>query len=162
MNLLVNEKRSFQLGVSYFLRNAKSKPDNYTSGAFPALFTLGLSEIVLDQIVSYQFLYGKMINLTESGHVRLNFSGGIGYAVLTEPSNWKPIHNSGGWASNYSYDIQKHKKLCLLVNPKFEFPLSRVVGLSLSPMLAINSERTFVGVGFGTIIGRLRTSQLSW
>lgn len=43
-----------------------------------------------------------------------------------------------------------------IVNPKIEFPFNRFYGLTISPMLQVNKDRIYVGIGIGQMIGFLR------
>lgn len=154
MNLVIDGKYSFQIGGSSHIREAKSQPEDYSSGLV-GIFTLGFAQLHYDQMDNYQILFGRIYNANESGNIRFNLAGGIGYTIITEPTNWKRVSGFtlGG---NYTYDIEKQHTISLIFNPKVEFPLSRIIGLTVSPMLQINMDRVFVGIGVGTMIGLLR------
>lgn len=154
LNYVFNEKYSFQIGYSGYTRESKSQPEDYTSGLV-GIFTLGLSEFHFDNMENYQFLAGKIYSLNESGTIRLNMSGGIGYTIISEPTNWRRI-SGFTLGENYTYDMDKHKTVSLIINPKVEFPFTRFFGLTISPMLQINKDRTFIGIGIGLMIGLLR------
>ncbi|HSP84008.1 MAG TPA: hypothetical protein VLN72_09800, partial [Gillisia sp.] len=57
---------------------------------------------------------------------------------------------------NYSYEYHKYHTVSLIINPKIEFPITRIYGLTLSPMILINKDRTYMGIGVGHMIGLLR------
>ena len=57
---------------------------------------------------------------------------------------------------NYTWNYKTHNTLSLIINPKIEFPFTRFYGLTISPMLQINKDRTYVGIGIGQMIGLLR------
>lgn len=156
MNLVIDGKYSFQIGGSGHIREAKSQPADYNSGVLLVIFTLGFAQYLhYDQMDNYQILFGRICNANESGNIRMNLAGGIGYTIITEPTNWKPV-SGFPLGPNYTYDIEKHYTISLIFNPKVEFPLSRIIGLTVSPMLQINKDRVFVGIGVGTMIGLLR------
>jgi hypothetical protein len=46
--------------------------------------------------------------------------------------------------------------MSLIINPKIEFPLTNFIGLSVSPMIQLNKDRTYYGIGFGTMLGKLK------
>lgn len=160
LNYIINEKYSFQIGYSGNIREAKSQPPDFNSGLV-GIFTLGFAQFHFDHMDNYQILVGKIYHLDERGHIRFNLAGGMGYTVITEPTNWEPV---AGFTlgNNYTYDTDRHSTVSLIINPKIEFPFTRIVGLTISPMLQINKDRTFIGIGFGTMIGLLRkkTNQL--
>jgi hypothetical protein len=154
LNYVYNEKYSFQAGISGLMRESKSTPDDFSSGMI-SLFTLGLSNLNhYDEMETYQILAGRVFKLNNS-NTRFNIAGGIGYTVLTEPINWKPVTDYT-LSENYTYDVNEHGMVSLIINPKFEFPFTRFFGLILSPMLQINGDRTYVGLGVGAIGGLLR------
>ena len=154
LNYVINEKYSFQIGYSSHIRESKYEPEDYSSGLV-GIFTLGFGQLHFDQMDNYQILVGKIYNLNERGNIRFNLAGGIGYTIITEPTNWKPV-SGFTLGENYTYDIDKHSTISLIINPKIEFPFTRIFGLTISPMLQINKDRTFIGIGVGPMIGLLR------
>ncbi|WP_242082872.1 hypothetical protein [Aestuariivivens sediminis] len=64
--------------------------------------------------------------------------------------------NDAFLAENYTWDYKKHNAVSLIINPKIEFAFTRFYGLTISPMLQINKDRTYFGVGIGQMIGLLR------
>ena len=153
-NYVINEKYSFQIGYSGHIRDSKSVPQDYSSGLV-GIFSLGFGQLHFDQMDNYQILVGKIYNLDERGNIRFNLAGGIAYTVITEPTNWEPV-SGFTLGENYTYDIDKHSTISLIINPKIEFPFTRIIGLTISPMLQINKDRAFIGIGAGAMIGLLR------
>lgn len=155
LNYVLNEKYSFQAGISGLFRESKSKPEDFSSGIVGFL-SLGLSNILyLDEMENYQLLAGKIFMLNRSNTARLNLAGGIGYTVLTEPTNWKRVTDYT-IVENYTYDRITHGTISLIINPGIELPFSRYLGFTLSPMLQINKYRTYIGFGIEAMIGLLR------
>ncbi len=152
-NYVLKEKYSFKIGYSGFIRRPKSAPENYSSGLFGAL-TFGLAN-PYDQLENYQILAGRVYPLNKNGTIRANISLGLGFTVIREPTNWQPTGGSF-LGQNYSYDYHKYNTISLIINPKIEFPFTRFYGLSISPMIQINKDRTYFGIGFGQMIGLLR------
>lgn len=103
---------------------------------------------------NYHALAGKIFTLNQNETIRLNAMAGIGYTVLSEFTNWKPANDR--WGENYTYDRIEHDVISLIINPKFEFPFTPNVGLTASPMLQINKDRTYIGIGIGAMLGILR------
>ncbi len=155
MNLVIDGKYSVQIGGSFHMREAKSKPADYSPGLVGIFFLPVLALTLNDQMDNYQIMFGRIVNANESGKIRMNLAGGIGYTIIKEPTNWKPVSGFTLF-ENYTYDIEKYNTISLIFNPKVEFPLSRIIGLTISPMLQINMQRVFIGIGVGTMIGLLK------
>ena len=64
--------------------------------------------------------------------------------------------NGGFLAENYTYEYSKFNTVSLIISPKIEFPFSRIYGLTISPLIQINKDRTYLGVGIGQMMGLLR------
>jgi hypothetical protein len=156
LNGIINEKYSLQLGFSAHMRRARSQPDDYSSGLISDIFTLGLSEFHFDYMRNFQILFGKIFPMDDKGQIRLNLAGGVGYTVIKEPTNWQRVDYDDGFGPNYTFDTDKHSTVSLIINPRFEFPLTPVIGITLYPMLQINTDRTFFGIGAGLMLGYLR------
>ncbi len=148
VNYVFQEKYSLQLGYIGNIRSGKSRPENYRSGLFGFISPY-------DQLGTYKISVGKIYKLNEKGSIRANLLFGIGITSIREPSNWQ--RTDGGWFGyNYSWEYHKYNTVSLIINPKIEFPFTRFYGLTLSPMLQINKDRTYIGIGVGHMSGRLR------
>ncbi|GGD27605.1 hypothetical protein [Flavobacterium orientale] len=154
LNYVYQEKYSFKVGYTGNLRKPKSQPDDYSSG-LSSIFLFGLDN-PYDQMENYQIGVGRIYKLNKKGTIRLNASFGIGYTVIREPENWERVNDSGFLGENYSWNYSKYNTVSLILNPKIEFPFSRFYGLTLSPMLQINKDRTYFGIGIGQMLGLLR------
>ncbi|MGM1056554.1 MAG: hypothetical protein ACQEWG_11765 [Bacteroidota bacterium] len=108
-----------------------------------------------DQLINVQAKAGRIYRLNKSGTIRLNLMGGVAFTVIQEPYNWQPV-NSLFLTENYTYDTNSFNTMSFVFNPRVEFPFTRFYGLSLSPVLIINKDRTFWGLGIGHMIGLLR------
>ena len=158
LNYILDNNYSFQAGISGLFREPKSKPEDFTSG-FIGLFTFGFSNFLYyDEMDNYQILVGKIFKSNKSSTTRFNIAGGIGYTYLTEAINWKPVIDFT-IGDNYTYDIIKHGTISLIINPKVEFSFLRYFGITLSPLLQINKDRTYIGIGIGTMVGLLRNKK---
>ena len=155
LNYVLNEKYSFKLGYTGNLRKPKTLPEDFSTGV-TGILVWGLNH-PMDNFENYGASVGRIYKLNQSGTIRVNLSLGIGYSVITEPENWEKINNNlVHLQKNYSYDNVEHKAVSLIVNPKIEFPITRFFGFTISPMLQINKENTYFGVGIGTMIGLLK------
>jgi hypothetical protein len=155
-NYLYREKYSFKLGYIGNIRKAETLPYDYTSGLFKAML-LGFGTPV-DQLKHLHLGAGRIYDLNKKGTIRVNLSVGLGYTTIKEPGNWERT-GSHLLKENYSWNYDKYRSLSLIINPKIEFPLSRFYGLTLSPMLQLNKDRTYVGIGVGQMIGLLRSKK---
>jgi len=154
LNYVFKEKYSFKLGYTGNLRKPKSQPEDFNSGIVGILI-FQLNKPV-DQFENFGASIGRIYKINRSGTIRVNFSFGVGYTIYTEPENWKKINNNMYLTENYSYDNIEHKTVSLIINPKIEFPITRYFGFTISPMLQINKDRTYFGIGLGSMIGLLR------
>lgn len=155
LNYILNNNYSFQAGISGLFREPKSIPEDFNQGIV-GLFTLGLSNFLYyDEMDNYQILVGKIFKLNKSNTTRFNIAGGIGYSHLTEAINWKPVTNFT-IGENYTYDIVKHGAVSFIIKPQVEFPFTRYFGISLSPLLQINKDRTYIGIEIDAMLGLLR------
>lgn len=155
LNYVLKEKYSFKFGYTGNFRKPKSQPEDFTSGV-TGILVFGLNNPT-DQFESFGASIGRIYKINKSGTIRTNFSLGIGYTLFTEPENWKKINsNVVSLTRNYSYDYVEHKAVSLIVNPKIEFPFTKYFGFTISPMLQINKDRTYFGIGIGSMIGLLK------
>ncbi len=154
LNYVYKEKYSFKIGYIYDMRKPKSRPDDYSSGLAKAL--LFGTENPHDLMETYQFALGKIYNLNENGTIRFNLSLGLGYTIIKEPENWQKIENASLIGENYTWDYKRQNTISLIINPKIEFPFTTVYGVTISPMVQINKDRTYFGIGVGQMIGILR------
>jgi len=156
-NYVIEEKYSFQGGFSVHLRNSKSRPINYSTGLI-SLYSPDM--LSFDYLRSVHFLIGKIYNLNELGSARVNLAGGIGYTRTSRPENWRPIGIFAPFpiGSNYAYDVRQLSSIGIIFNPKFEFPFSKFLGFTISPMFVFSRDAVFVGLGFGGMIGGVRSN----
>ena len=154
LNYVYKEKYSFKIGYIYNRKKPRSQPDDYSPGLANALL-LGLTN-PHDQMRNYQIAFGKIYNLKENRTIRINLSLGIGYTVIKEPANWQKIEYESLIAENYTWNYEKRSTFSLIINPRIEFPFTTVYGFSISPMVQINKDRTYFGIGVGQMIGLLR------
>lgn len=155
LNYVLKEKYSFRVGYTGNLRKPKSQPEDFTSGVTGIL--VGGLNTPHDQFENFGASIGRIYKINQRGTIRANLSLGVGYTLCTEPENWKKINSSTvSVTKNYSYDNVEHKAVSLIVNPKIEFPISQYFGFTISPMLQINKDRTYFGIGLGSMIGLLR------
>ncbi|QDO94608.1 hypothetical protein FNB79_11740 [Formosa sediminum] len=153
LNYVYKETYSLKIGYTGNLRTPKSQPENYSSG-FESIFSFGTTN-PYDQLENIQIGAGKIYKLNTKGTIRLNLSAGLGYTIIREPENWHPIDNPF-LTENYTWQYRKYNTLSFVLNPKIEFPISKIYGLTVSPLLILNKDRTYIGIGIGQMLGVLR------
>ncbi len=156
LNYVYKEKYSLKVGLSGHFRKPKSQPEDY-SGGLLSLFSFGMIN-PFDQLLTYQIAFGRIFLLNKSETIRLNAAIGIGYTTIAEPQNWNRV--TGFIAPNYGWEYKKYQRVSLIINPKIEFPVTRIVGLTVSPMIHVNTKRTYFGIGIGSMLGLLKKKTL--
>lgn len=86
----------------------------------------------------------------------MNLSLGLAYTILQEPENSKGTGDNFLFPT-YSYTYNELYTASMLINPKIEFPFTRIYGLTISPMVQLNPIRTYYGIGIGQMIGLVRS-----
>ncbi len=153
MNYVYKNTYSFKIGYTGNIRKHKLQPDDYTSGVVG--FLLFGTENPYDQMENYLFAIGKIYNLNKYGTVRINLSIGLGYTTIREPYNWEKIdHPHHG--ENYSWKYKRYNTISLIINSKVEFPFTKSFGFTISPMIQVNEDKIYIGIGIGQMIGLLR------
>lgn len=158
LNYVYKENYSLKIGYSGNMRKAKSRPDDYYSGLVKGVFMLGLAN-PKDQLESYHISFGKILYLNTSKNIRANLLFGVGYTTITEPENWNKVEGSVIGKiilDNYTWDYGKRHVVIFIINPKIEFPITRYWGLTVSPMVQFNKDRTYFGIGIGSMLGLLK------
>ena len=154
INYVYKEKYSFKFSYTGSIRKSYKIPDDYFSGLvrLSLLFFNG----PYDEINTYKIEAGKIYKFNKKGTIRLNLALGIGYSTIREPENWKKVNPSGLVDENYTYEYQSFNNISFTLSPKIEFPVSRIYGFTVSPMLQVSGKRTYYGFGFGSMLGLLR------
>ena len=153
LNLLIKESYSIKIGFIDNSRKSKLTPDDYSPG-LGGILLFGLTD-PRDKLTVYELSVGKIYKLNKTENARVNLSLGVGYTIIREPENWKRT-GGGSLETNYTWDVGNRKTISLIINPKFEFPFSYVYGLTISPLVIINKNRNYFGIGIGHMIGKLR------
>lgn len=158
LNYVYKEDYSLKIGLSGNLRKPVSQPDDYFSGLVKTVFMFGLAN-PKDQLETYSISLGKIVNLNKSKNIRANLMFGVGYTTITEPENWKKVEGNildGLVVDNYTWDYGESHGISFIINPKIEFPFTRFWGLTVSPIVQFSKDRTYFGIGIGSMIGLLR------
>jgi hypothetical protein len=153
LNFISKGRYSFKVGYTSSIRNPISQPEDYSPDA-SALLYFRNTERPLDQFKNYQVGIGKIVML--KGKTRFNMSLGLGYTTIIEPKKWKNKAEFHIGEENYTWNYEKSNTVSLIINPRIEYPFSRIIGFTLSPMLQTSKDRTFYGIGIGFMSGLLR------
>ena len=150
LNFVTKKKYTLKIGYTGNLRSPKSIPKDYSS----------INDILplsgpYDHFKSYQISFGKIYELNKKGTIRANLSFGLGLTTIRDHKNWLLNDVTPTSRGYYTWDTEKHNKVSLIINPKIEFPFTRFYGLTISPMIQINKEGTYFGIGVGQMIGLL-------
>jgi hypothetical protein len=157
-NYASQRKWSAQIGIKSGIRGAKNKPDDF-SGGILGLLSRGLTN-PKDEITSYQFLGGRMIQLDgEEGRFRLNLLTGPSINKFKNSVNFQPSTENGVILGTYTFENEKDSGMGWMVKPTLEIPLGKVVGFGISPYLNFNSKNFAYGFEFQLLIGILQPSK---
>jgi hypothetical protein len=159
LNFIHQRKHSLSFGYSFLFKRSGSIPKDY-NGDILDLFTFGMS-MPKDISLSVELLYGRVYNLNSNGTIRLNLSGGLTHTQYTYPHNWERQSGTRRFP-NYSFEYQKKDVMGLIIRPAFEFPFTRIVGVSVAPFFLMHKYDTLYGLEFKTMLGWLRGKKNSY
>lgn len=147
LNYVVKDKYTFKLGYGGFVRNSKALPADLTS-------TISTPRDIMNTL---QFMVGHAIYLSpKSKKNRVNLAAGIGYTSIDKPTNWEVVElNKNSPTKTYMYDTNIEQEASLIIQPKIEFLIERYFGFTVSPTLQISESETYIGIGFGSMLGNL-------
>lgn len=154
-----------QKGLSYsvfgFLYDKRSRntPPDYKPGGIKIFG--GPAPFVYESLKLVGFTVGKVWWITDN-RIRFNLKGGLAFGSTKYPINFRPSQVQGlfYFGANYDHDWKEHHIVDFVVQPTFEFVLSRSFGLSLSPFAHLSKYRTVTGIEAAIIVGQLRGKRL--
>ena len=142
-----------KIGFTGLAVRPKNKPFDYDGGDYGHMF--GSLHQPKRRFQNYHIAIGKIFNLHKKGKIRANITLGAGRAWVRNLDHWQPGHNID-ISANYTPVYDLHKEVCFYFNPRVEFPLSRYIGLSISPLYIASKHASYIGIGIGHISGVLR------
>ena len=151
-NFINKRDQSIKMGYACVFRKSSNTPENFSNG-LSGLLSFGLSN-PLQRMETFHVSVGKIVPGKHLDSPRWNLTAGLGYTVISTPTNWQA--SSNGILANYTYDFSKKRTISLLINPKMEFPLFGIYGFTLSPLLQVSPKSFYIGIGFGSMFGRIR------
>ncbi len=152
-NFINKRDQTFKIGYACVFRKSANTPENFNNG-INGLISFGLAN-ALQRIETFQVSAGKIFPGKHNDSYRLHLAIGLGYTTVSTPTDWQPNH-TGLLAPNYTYDFSKKRTISIIINPKIEFPVFSIYGFTLSPLLQISPKSFYAGIGFGSMLGRVR------
>lgn len=147
---------SFAAGATLASRGVAIPADYEPGLALPFdIDRFGFSNKPLRYHSHFHALAGKVFTSSKHPWSRVNLLSGLSMGVFREVENWQ-FEGPGFLWSNYSYDFTYHFRPSLMIQVKVEFLVDDKVGLSLAPLLQLNTHHTYYGFTVGAIAGKLR------
>ncbi|HPF50732.1 MAG TPA: hypothetical protein PK335_04110 [Draconibacterium sp.] len=144
VNYVYNNKYTVNIGYSATTKNEAQLPNEILKSAtelIPANSTVAFSNSE-----NIHLMLGRVFNLNKEGTFRFILQGGPGMITSRDP-----IYTVK--SNVYEYDMEATKKMCMVLNPKFEIPLFSALGVSAGPMLVMNNSTRYIGAGIGIMYG---------
>lgn len=151
LSFVFDKKYCVKIGFSATEKSPVSAPNDFLKSASTDVQKKG---VAFENSENFYLTFGRVLFFNSKEKVRIILQGGPGITNARTPENWRwEVNNLS--ESVYVNDITVQKKLSLIVNPKLEFPISSVMGLSFGPMYIYSQENSFFGAGVGLIYGLL-------
>jgi len=160
-DLMVGNSSGGNLGMS-FVYNAKYSLEvgySATSNQFNTPLT-GLKSasksnsadvIPPDQLMeNFNLMIGRHFNMNSEGTIRFVLQGGPGMSVMME---WVELQAGNGLNSIVKSKLVKENDFSLMINSKFEFPITSLLGFSAGPSLIVNRDKSFLSFSVGFMYG---------
>ena len=152
LNYIIKDRYTFKLGYGGYIRNSKDLPSDLSS-------TISTPRDIMNTL---QFMVGHTIYLNPSQkNSRINLSAGIGYTSIDKPTNWEPVDFKGtknviNSKVTYLHKNSVEQEASFIFQPKIEFLIERYFGFTISPTLQVSESETYIGIGFGSMLGKLK------
>jgi hypothetical protein len=95
-------------------------------------------------------MLGRHINLNATGSIRFVLQGGPGMAMAMEWADMKPEGNAPGFVKSR---LVKSNDFSIMVNSKFEFPITDLLGFSAGPTLVMSEGNQYITFNIGIMYG---------
>jgi hypothetical protein len=99
---------------------------------------------------NYNLMLGRHINLNATGSIRFVLQGGPGMAMAMEWADMKPEGNAPGFVKSR---LVKSNDFSIMVNSKFEFPITDLLGFSAGPTLVMSEGNQYITFNIGIMYG---------
>jgi hypothetical protein len=166
-DLMVGNSSGGNLGMSFVYNSRYSVEVGYsaTSNQFntpiPGLKSAGKSNttdaISPNQMMeNFNIMAGRHFNMNSKETIRFVLQGGPGMSVMMEWIDRQPVNNSKSFVIS---GLVKTKDISLMVNSKFEFPVTDLLGFSAGPTLIMNHDKRFLTFNIGFMYGIITKNQ---
>lgn len=105
---------------------------------------------------NFNFMAGRHFNMNNNETIRFVLQGGPGMSVMMEWSEMPPGNNSNGFMKT---ELIRNKDFTLMVNSKFEFLITDLLGFSAGPTLIMNQDKRFLTFSAGFMYGIISKNQ---
>lgn len=99
---------------------------------------------------NYNIMAGRHFNMNKNETIRFVLQGGPGMSVMMELTDIAPGNNSNSFMKT---EMNKTKDFTLMVNSKFEFLVTDLLGFSAGPTLIMNHDKRFLTFSAGVMYG---------
>ncbi|MDC3132844.1 hypothetical protein OA501_01360 [Flavobacteriaceae bacterium] len=151
VNYIFKDNYVVGLGFSGYFFGSVEFPDDITRDEF---FIFGPT----DSIFTIDASFGRVFSFDKLDNMRFNLLAGIGFNTYNDIGNWTRGLEDPTYLGTFYYDndIIVTNDFSLIVNSRFEFPIMRFLGASVSFSLKYQRDTIYTVSGFGLIIGNLR------
>jgi hypothetical protein len=105
---------------------------------------------------NFNIMAGRHFNMNSKETIRFVLQGGPGMSVMMEWIDRQPVNNSKSFVIS---GLVKTKDISLMVNSKFEFPVTDLLGFSAGPTLIMNHDKRFLTFNIGFMYGIITKNQ---
>lgn len=149
MSFVYNAKYSIQVGYSAAADQFKTPLSGLKSAS-----KSNANEVKnpIQQMENFNVMFGRHFNLNAKETTRFVLQGGPGMSVMME---WLEIQSGSGSNSIINKKLEETKDFSLMINSKFEFPITNLLGFSAGPTLIVNHDKSFLAFNVGFMYGIL-------
>ncbi len=153
LNFVYNNKYSVQVGYSATTNEFGSS----VAGVLKSAHNVNPAELSRESNMTenYHVMVGRHFDVNSKGTIRFVLQGGPGMSVSMVPSQQSEVSNQD---INSTGNADKTNEFSVILNSKFEIPISKTFGFSAGPTFIANQDRRFVTFGIGFMYGILSTN----
>jgi len=147
MSFVYNAKYSLEVGYS-----ATSNQFNTPLTGLKSASNSNSADVIPpDQLMeNFNLMIGRHFNMNSEGTIRFVLQGGPGMSVMME---WVELQAGNGLNSIVKSKLVKENDFSLMINSKFEFPITSLLGFSAGPSLIVNRDKSFLSFSVGFMYG---------
>lgn len=105
---------------------------------------------------NFNFMAGRHFNMNTNKTIRFVLQGGPGMSVMMDLRDIPSGNNSNSFMTT---KMIKTKDFSLMVNSKFEFLITDLIGFSAGPTLIMNHDKRFLTLSAGIMYGIISKNQ---